>query len=351
MSNVLRFASRDDIDQQACGWVAAMDRGLTAAERQQLSRWLKRHSAHERALYECAELWDSMDQLSRLADLFPDVVPNRRRRRVSLGAAASIVFVVCMGLALMAFSGGALRWLHDAHLSAPGNGLLTTLVGERRSMLLSDGSRLTLNTNSQLELDFNQHYRDIVLLRGELNVQVAHDAMRPLRVFAAGKLVEAVGTAFNVQVLDDDSVELIVTEGKVLTANAQESNNRLTRLATDYARIGSPVQPVAARERLVLAQAKHRVEPVTDAEVSNLLSWQRGELVFRGETLAQAIAEVSRYTDTRITFADPELKSVRIAGLFRAGDVDGLLAGLQSNFSIGHRYLDDNSIELKTLEE
>ncbi|WP_339898388.1 FecR domain-containing protein [uncultured Gilvimarinus sp.] len=352
MSNVLRFESRDDIDQRACRWVAAMDRGLSTAERSQLSRWLKQHPAHERALYECAQLWDNMDQLSRLAELFPEVNPSPRRRPLLLSAAASVLFVVCLSVALMISGVAQPGWFNQALLSsAPSKGVLTTAKGERRSIALSDGSRLTLNTNSQLELDFNARYRDILLRRGELNVQVAHDSSRPLRVFAGGKLVEAVGTAFNVQLLEDNRVELIVTEGKVLAAHARAADAPQTRANTNYSRIDPAVKPVGARERLVLAQAETDVERMSDADVNTLLSWQRGELVFRGETLAQAIAEVSRYTDTRITFADPELKSIRIAGLFRAGDVDGLLAGLQNNFSIGHRYLDDNSIELNTLTD
>ncbi len=76
------------------------------------------------------------------------------------------------------------------------------------------------------------------------------------------------------------------------------------------------------------------------------MSWRQGNLIFRGETLEDAIAEVSRYTPVRFELADERLKDIRIGGLFKAGDVNGLLASLEENFKIESRWLDADRVSL-----
>ena len=73
---------------------------------------------------------------------------------------------------------------------------------------------LTLNTDSELSVDYSGDNRIIHLSRGEVNFDVAKDPHRPFVVYAGDGLVWAVGTAFNVRLIED-SVDLTVTEGRV----------------------------------------------------------------------------------------------------------------------------------------
>lgn len=66
-------------------------------------------------------------------------------------------------------------------------------------------------------------------------------------------------------------------------------------------------------------------------------SWREGNLVFRGESLGEVTAEISRFTSVEFIFLDENLKKVKIAGLFKAGDVEGFLRSLQDNFNISYR--------------
>jgi transmembrane sensor len=77
------------------------------------------------------------------------------------------------------------------------------------------------------------------------------------------------------------------------------------------------------------------------------LSWQQGELIFRGESLETALREISRYTSYHFELADNQLKKLQIAGLFRTDDIDGLLAALEQNFAIDHQRIDNQTILLK----
>ncbi|HZT19524.1 MAG TPA: hypothetical protein VFA23_08990, partial [Dongiaceae bacterium] len=64
-------------------------------------------------------------------------------------------------------------------------------------------------------------------------------------------------------------------------------------------------------------------------QIDDELAWRNGALVFQGEPLAQAIAEVGRYTRERILVTGPEVGSLRISGRFRTDDVPGFFQALQ----------------------
>ena len=79
------------------------------------------------------------------------------------------------------------------------------------------------------------------------------------------------------------------------------------------------------------------------------LSWREGRVVFRGESLEAALAEIERYTTVQFVFLDEDLKSRSVTGRFRAGDVDGLLVALRTNFNITHERSDDGRVLLSNL--
>lgn len=89
--------------------------------------------------------------------------------------------------------------------------------------------------------------------------------------------------------------------------------------------------------------------PISESEIQVRLSWQKGNLVFRGETLAVAVQEVERYTGVEFIFLDESLKEVRVSGFFRAGDVDGMLAVLKENFDISFQHESETRVLLYSM--
>lgn len=340
--------------EQACEWVAKLDRQLSAEEHQQLQQWLQQDAAHQTVFMEVAAMWDKLDSLSRLADLFPQqpsvVARQTSERKVQPWLlAASVGFL----LLLAGWSWQAGLWFLP-QLTSSGSLLVQqqsyqTRIGENRTIALPDGSTLILNTNSFATVRFSEKARLIELQRGEMNIEVAHDQTRPLSVVAAGKVIQAVGTVFNVQV-KAEQVDLIVTEGKVLVATAAISDLPQAEplLAS---RLSSQALAISTGERVKLdasGKAKEVVQKMAAPDIAASLSWQSGKLIFRGETLAEAITEIGRYTEVKFTLDDDEaLKKVQVAGMFKTGDVDGLLAVFQHNFNISHQKLADNRILLK----
>ena len=91
-----------------------------------------------------------------------------------------------------------------------------------------------------------------------------------------------------------------------------------------------------------------QVTDVTAEDIEVKLSWRRGNLVFTGESLEDAVKEVGRYTSVEFVFIDEHLKKVRVGGVFKAGDVEGLLATLRENFNIVSQRIDGETILLGT---
>jgi len=332
---------------EASDWIAKLDRELTAAESTELQQWLAQSAAHRAALLEVAALWDKMDSLQRLADLFPQTEKKSRPQLQHWGLAASVAVVA----ALLTF------WWQPALLSPTQNTSATlvstqssyqTRVGETNTIELPDQSKLVLNTNSFVVVKYSAKARIIELQRGEIMIDVAHDNNRPLSVVAGGKIIQAVGTAFNVQV-QDSQVELIVTDGKVRVETA------LAGMIADEQRLAQRLPTTALAiskgEKVALdasGQQEEKVLKIDEIDIAASLSWRSGNLIFRGETLAEAVAEISRYTDIQFELADDaKLKDIHVAGMFKTGDVNGLLAVFKSNFNISHERLSRDKILLK----
>jgi len=97
---------------------------------------------------------------------------------------------------------------------------------------------------------------------------------------------------------------------------------------------------------VMLGAQQETIAKADDNEINAQLSWRQGNLVFRGETLEDALIEINRYTSVQFEVADEHIKQERIAGLFKAGDVDGLLAALEQNFNIHNQRIGNNKIRL-----
>jgi transmembrane sensor len=232
----------------------------------------------------------------------------------------------------------------DSQFAAVPDNVYETEIGEQSTVILLDGTQVVLNTNSRIEVTYTDEYRLLRLSHGEIHVDVAPDKNRPFSVIAGDKIVQAVGTAFSLEITDEQRIELVVTEGKVLIGVHQE-----TPLA---AAVSPPpvLEPtsvaVVAGEEIILGAPVEDIVQVSPEEIEVRLSWRSGNLIFRGESLEEAVSEVGRYTTLEFVILDDELKKVRIAGRFRAGDIDGLLAVLRENFNIIYERTDDGKILL-----
>ena len=212
------------------------------------------------------------------------------------------------------------------------NNSYQTAIGEQSTVMLPDGTKMTLNTNTSVTVAYSDQQRLLHLTQGELHVSVAKDKSRPLSVMAGGKVIQAIGTEFNIEITSQQKIELVVTEGKVKVGIQQKPEKQIASI--EPLTLPSDALTVSAGEEIMLGEAKEQITEVSAEDIAVKLSWQKGNLIFRGESLEEAVREVGRYTSVEFVFIDENLKKMRVAGLFKAGDVQGLLATLRENFDI-----------------
>lgn len=352
MSNVHQFTSKDLILETACNWISAIDRGLSKDEKEQFTLWMMQSNAHQDALYELAHLWDEISVLNELSNLFPHRNSKQPKNRwlVSTSIAASLfaALMVCSYL-LINLENGYSQQLAKVNYTK----IYKTKVGEQATYALPDGTIVQLNTNSLLEVAYSKGRRQLLLNRGEGRFNVAKDASRPFSVMAGNKSFTALGTVFNVQRNTSSDLELVVTEGKVMITDPSvavdasdfKAYQSADKNADKIRQINANI--VTSGEKAVIE--KSITKPITQLSIDDVerdLAWQNGMLVFNGEPLSDALNEVSRYTSTRFKLSSKELASIKVAGVFKAGDVAGLLESLHTNFAINHERQGKHSVTL-----
>lgn len=348
MGNVYQFQTENQIFDEASLWIARLDRGLSEEETKALRQWLDTSSRHKECLMEMASLWDRMDNLSVLSELFDAPAAQRPEKKRYLRTASSIaasVAVLLVGIHFFVPTTSQIKTapqVAQTPASKTSNVLYETGIGAHSTVSLPDGTKMFLNTNTQVSVTYTEKERLLVLTKGELLVEVAHNKQRPLHVKVGERIVEAVGTAFNVYLKNNNDFDVIVTEGRVKVKPAVA--NAATSTLSNSQKI---IQELGQGEKLSVHESEPApVETIGDALINDRLSWRNGNLVFRGERLEDALFELSRYTPERFRIADQRINDLRIAGLYKAGDVDGLLSALKENFNIVYARSHDGVIDL-----
>jgi transmembrane sensor len=330
MSDIVKLRTRADIEEEAAAWIWRMDSpAVAAADRQAFEAWQRQDPRHRRAAAELSQVWGALEGLAeakrgeKIATFANAAKPQPHpSRRWLAAAAAAAVFVA-----------GAIWLQRGSELQT-----LATAVGQQRNVTLADGSIVTLNTNTILETDLRRHNREIYLRKGEAHFQVAHDNSRPFLVRAGDAVVRAVGTAFEVRVLTDQHVDVVVNEGRVEVQATEPLPASKNPNARSGAIAATTVRALHAGERLSTASRDYAVMPISAQQLSSELAWREGAIVFDGEPLSEAIAEIERYTDARIIVSDPEIATLRVGGRFRTGNVQEFFDALQTALPVSIRH-------------
>ena len=350
MSNVTYLPIEKKCDGEAGLWIAKVDRGLSQAEKDELGQWLSAAQANYHAFIETADLWDQMDAIAMLSEIYPKLSRRRTRGfRYALPIAATVLLSVATAILYMA-TGGLPDISSDNYVVDLAPSVYSTAIGEQATVELADGSSLVLNTNSLVSVYFTNVNRLLVMERGEIHVVVAHDPSRPLSVVAGDQVVQAVGTEFNVEISSDRSIELVVTEGLVMIGVLETPFDELPN--DQPIKLPQSSTMVAGGQEAIIRHVEETIQKIETKEIATeeiavKLSWRDGNLVFRGETLEEAMIEVGRYTAVEFVFLDEESKKEQVAGFFKAGDVDGLLAVLRKHFNISYQWIGDDKVVLE----
>lgn len=234
--------------------------------------------------------------------------PRSRHRAAAAVAVALLATPVAVWLTRAPSTKGAPAAVTASVLHA-------TARGERRTIRLSDGSRVTLDTASRVRVAYTRSDRALRMEAGQALFEVAPDAARPFTVSAGGRAVTARGTVFDIR-LDPGRLQVALIEGRV-----------------EVGARGSP--PVAMRpDDLLTARGREVTVRRDPAAVAAITDWREGLLVFQDVPLIDAVAEVNRYASRPLVLGDGKVGRLRISGSFRPERLPAFLEALRMGFPV-----------------
>jgi transmembrane sensor len=187
-----------------------------------------------------------------------------------------------------------------------------TAVGERRALILDDGTRVELNTATRIGWRIDSDGSRIWLERGEIGLTVPPALRRRPELEAGGARFRLAAGSFNAR-LQPESFDLLVLDG------GADDGRGSHLVAGAMARVIGGDVAVGAADLVTLDRAR---------------SWKDGQLVFEGESLDFVVAEFNRYLDRKIVIADPALSRIRLGGRFTTTDPADLLTALHASFAV-----------------
>jgi transmembrane sensor len=214
---------------------------------------------------------------------------------------------------------------------------LQTAVGEQRSVVLGDGSLVTLNTSSSIEVHMMKDRRTVKLLAGEALFEVAHDPRRPFDVTTGETTVRAVGTQFNVD-RRAASTTVTVVEGQVAVFTTPDGTKGG----------GQTSLPLSAGEQLTVAPRTARHPVRTD--VATAIAWTQRKLIFERRQVGEVADEFNRYNRQVIEIQSAELRNQEVTGVFQANDPGSFLTFLSRLPGVTIQQSADHSRFVVTLE-
>lgn len=225
---------------------------------------------------------------------------NRRRPLTAWVAAAAACIGAVIAVPLLTPRG------------APASDVYRTSIGERREIVLEDGSSILLNTDTELAVSYTDKAREIRLAHGEALFRV-QKSTRPFLVDAEGTRTRALGTEFEVSA-DTGEVSVTLYEGSVLVAPVATGDSPLDHPVDGEAKVGIRLEP---GDRVTVSAGAEPLLRQIDPDAAK--SWRNGIVQFDDTSLEDAVREMNRYSTTEIRIGDPSIAMERISGSFPAG--------------------------------
>lgn len=277
------------------------------ADEAQFNTWLAQSGAHRVTYW---RLKAGFERSSRLTALntqtsFGQPRPQAPKSRLHF----------FMGLAAASLALAALLGVSNFRLTSQNTGTLyETQVGGRQTIVLTDGSKIDLNTGTAVRVKG----RSAQVLRGEAFFQITHDEKRPFIVTAGKHRIVDLGTQFSVR-----------TRAKGLEVALIEGRARIDVPSTPsaHAAVLNPGDVAIATSEEISVSRK------SQQDLSGELGWRRGVLVFQNTTLEAAAAEFNRYNRKKLVIAEPVAK-LTIGATFPTDDVEAFARTAKNVFGL-----------------
>ncbi len=298
---------------EATAWFTRLNGRPTPQERADFQRWQGLSDAHGRAWAAVSQTWHAAGGIG--ADLLAEGDPALMATMMRIEEARrrkSRLRNVTAGLVLaLALIGAGWVWRDHPNFLQDLRADMVTGRGERRDIVLADGSRVLLDADTAISLEFGADRRGLRILRGAAWFDVTHSAL-PFTVTAKEAEVRVLGTSFDVE---------LGGEGLLVT---------LERGAVEVAQTGSHAGTVRLSPGEALEIDDAGIGQPYPVDVAEVTAWREGHFVFNDMQLADVVARIARYREGRIVVFGSSLAERRISGALPLDDPDRALQSLRA---------------------
>lgn len=325
------------IAERAHEWLDRLEHSHDPNDRTEFMAWLKESPLHVREVL-TATTFDAMlphlldpdhkidiEALAHQKNVVPlgnsasrdlgsaTVTPRKMRdKRLGWPALIGLAAAACLAVAII------IDWPYSPQPQEQ----FRTETGEQRSIGLSDGSIIHMNTRSRVRVAFSDAARDVYLLDGQAIFKVKHDADRPFRVHVDSAVVQAIGTQFDVRRFNGRT-NVAVIEGvvQIISGTAGKLD------AETLSKLPESTKVPAGESVVIVGDGE--LTPHTAISPHDASAWQQRRLIFRNHTLAEIAEEFNRYNHTQLRVEGETLRTLRFRSLvLDADDPQSLLAYL-----------------------
>lgn len=330
------------LSDQAIYWFVHLNSGDgVKIDTQEFERWLVTSYAHRRAFERVEEMWQKMDGLKTAP--FPELdqaiacweagdLSGKRGKpfklfssfRLQLAMAALVVVIIA----------GAWFWNSFQAITMS----YQTAPGEQKTITLADGSTIEINTNTSITVKMSARSRKVILSKGEAYFTVAHEKKRPFEVLAGRGTIRALGTCFNVY-KRLSGVTVSVIEGSVRV-----------RTKADYGVTTAVHKQILKQGRQLSYTQSGAISSLGAVNIKEVSAWRDGKLIFDEMPLAEVIQEVNRYRTRQIHITDPDLKDLKVSGVFKSDDLDSILGAIEQVLPVKARRVSRGLVMLEHVD-
>ncbi len=322
--------------QQSCieaaeWWTALRDGELSRADGQRFVDWLQASPENVAEYLAMADLWQELAAIGSDADV-QAILAHAGDNIVSLASPVQAAppairpfgeiqgWLAAAACALILTVGGLI-------LLQQRDEPVSTAVGEQRSITLTDGSVITLNTRTTIRHAFDESTRRLELIDGEALFDVSHDEQRPFIVTAGSTEVRVLGTSFNIYKKSNLEATITVLEGRV-SVRAPGLGEQAAAVSGE-APSGEQAEVELTDGQQIHIQPKEPAVPVKQVPPDRATEWTTRRITFENTALRDVVAQFNRYNIRQLRVDDPELAMLQLNGVFEPHSQEDLLEYLR----------------------
>jgi transmembrane sensor len=298
----------EEVRAKAAAWVAQLhDQQRSADLDARVRAWLGESEDHRRAFTRMTQAWERAGGIRMRARRDTLATGRGGHSRFNPWAATAAATLV------LAVTAAVYYWRDTA---------VVTGVGQQQVRLLRDGTRVVLNTDTRIEVNYDERARRVRLIHGEAWFDVSQQPTRPFLVSVDGQEIRALGTSFIVRHDGIQDLSVILVEGRISVAPIGQH---------DEAASQSP-QILSPGQRLIIS--RNHAPAVDRPALTHITAWEHGRVEFEETPLGDAAKEMNRYSKRHVIVASADIARLRIGGVFRAGDSDEFARIVTATFGL-----------------